>query len=421
MAKKFLSFLGTTNYTECTYQWDESNQGKYRSKFVQEALIKTVCKDWGKEDSAVIFLTEKARNDNWYNLEDEERRLKTSLEKTHIKVESISIPDGSTEDEIWEIFDIVSNQIDIGDEVIFDITHSYRSILMLALVILNYVKVVKDAKIMGIYYRAYVGKDSASIFDLTPLDEILEWSQAVNMFLKYGISGHLKDISVERLRAELKHEQWARDTNQFINSLDDLTMCLYTCRGMEITGRNATKKSILAASKLAKDNLKKIKNIEKDKQLKPLIPLMERVEEKLEIFGKNDNLSSGIATVQWSIDNNLIQQAYTALDETMKTYVCMEFDLNSFEYDHREEIVQKSLKIRARETPKNQWDVKTEYRDKVKEIVEALDDQIVDLSNKISERRNDINHFRFNHNAVTYNKLASDIKEYFEEFMNHIS
>lgn len=423
MAKKFLSFLGTTNYKECTYKFDESSKGKYYSKFIQEALIKTACKDWIRKDTAVIFLTEEARNKNWYNIENEERRLKTILGDVHINVKDIPIPDGKSEGEIWEIFDIVSNQIDENDEIIFDITHSFRSIPMLALVVLNYVKVVKNAKILGIYYGAYEAKDSeniAPVFDLTPLDEILEWSQAVNTFLKYGNSGHLKDISVERLKPDLSKEQWARDTKQFINSLNNLTMCLYTCRGMTISGKGSSHKSIPAASQLVKDNLQKIKTIDENNQIKPLVPLMEKIENRIDIFDKDDNLRSGIATVKWCIDNNLVQQAYTALDETMKTYVCMKFNLDPTNYNHREEIAQKSLKIKALKIDENKWRVKEKYRKEVKEIVAQLDDELISLSQKISNRRNDINHFGFRHDAVEYECLAKDVEECYKEFLDYL-
>lgn len=423
MARKFLSFLGVNDYKECAYKFGDTKES-YCTKFIQEAILKLACKDWTKEDTAVIFITEKAKKLNWYNEEDDRRRLKTILEKLNINIKGVSIPEGKTEEEIWEIFHIVTNEIEDGDEIVFDITHSFRSIPMLALVILNYAKVTKNANLLGIYYGAFDSKDEndvAPIFDLTPLDEMLTWSQAVNVFLKYGISGPLKDISTRQLRPHLRSEQWARDTRQFIDSINNLTMCLYTCRGRAISGKGSARKSISAAVDLAHENFRQMKSMDEAKKLKPLIPLMDKIEKRLELFDGSDNLSVGIAAVKWSIENNLIQQAYTALDETIKTYTCERFSLDSSNYDNREEIVQKALKIKAQKKPEEEWLVEKEYWDKVKEIVEKLDDELVDISNGVTSKRNDINHFGFRNDASNYGDLEKKVKDYFERFLNYIN
>ena len=426
MARKFLSFLGTSSYSECTYCFAGMEKEKYTSKFIQEALVKIVCDNWDKDDKVIIFLTRDAEKENWYNDSDISRRLKTNLESvSRLEVIPISIPDGKTEEEIWEIFDIVSDQIEEYDEIIFDITHSFRSIPMLALVVLNYVKVVKSAKILGIYYGAFDAKNSdnvAPIFDLTPLDEILEWSQAVNTFLRYGNTGHLKDISINVLKPNLANkEKWAQDTGKFIDSLNDLTMCLYTCRGMIMDDeKGANRKSISSASTAVKNNLEKIDKIDGGYKLKPLVPLLKKIKERTDLFNESDNLSLGISSTKWYIDNNLIQQAYTALDETMKTYICVRFGLNSSSKDDREEIAQKALKIKERKIPEDKWDVKPEYLIKVKELVEELDCELVALSGKIGNRRNDINHFGFNNDSVTYNSLLENVNNYYKEFINYV-
>ncbi len=422
MAKKFLSFLGTNNYDEGIYKFGEEIISD-KTKFIQEAIIKTACKDWNERDKAIIFLTDQARKLNWYNEKDKNRRLKTNLENSHIGVSSESIPNGKTEEEIWEIFDIVSSQIDESDEIIFDITHSFRSIPMLALVVLNYVKVVKNAKILGIYYGAWDAKDEkniAPIIDLTPLDEILEWSQAVNTFLRYGNSGHLRDLSMDVLKPNFGLDQWAKDTRKFIDSVNDLTMCLYTCRGMTVEGKNKNQKSICAAATNVEENIELVKNIEKTNQIKPLMPLMEQIEAKVNMFSEKDNLQVGIASVKWCIDNNLIQQAYTALDETIKTYVCMKFKLDVTDYNHREHIVKKALRIKGREEPKEKWRVKKDYIDEVEKIVGKLDSEIAKLADKVGKKRNDINHFGFKKDAVSYKSLLHTVLQYYEQFVNYL-
>ena len=53
------------------------------------------------------------------------------------EVQRIFIPKGQSEQEIWEIFQIVYDRLKSGDEVIFDITHAFRSIPMLAITIFS--------------------------------------------------------------------------------------------------------------------------------------------------------------------------------------------------------------------------------------------------------------------------------------------
>lgn len=423
LARKFLSFLGTTDYKRCTYEYGDLEKEQCTTKFIQEALLKIFCKDWTEEDTAVIFLTEKAEKENWYNEEDEERRLKVILDELNIKAKAVPIPEGKTEDEIWEIFNIVINEIDDGDEVIFDITHSFRSLPMLALVILNYAKALKNIKLLGIYYGFFDPSASSNImpiFDLTPLNLILEWSHAVDIFLKYGISGPFRDISVEQLKPHLRSEQWARDTRQFIESLNNLTMCIYTCRGKALSGKGTDRRSISAAVEAVNNNIRNIKDIDEDIQLKPLVPLMEKIEKRLEIFDRNDNLNIGIAAVKWAMENNLIQQAYTALDETIKTYVCEKYGYDSSNVDHREKIVNKALKIKAQDKREEEWEVEKEYWEQVKELVGKLDKELANLSENIGKFRNDINHFGFSKDATRYTKLQSSINDFFKEFLTYI-
>lgn len=424
LVKKFFSFLGTGEYRKGIYEFDKTESGGYKTNFVQEALINTACKDWKDGDKAIIFLTDLAKKKNWYNEEDENRRLKSNLERSsHIEVLPVSIPDGKSEEEIWNIFDILINQINENDEIIFDITHSFRSIPMLALVVLNYAKVVKNIKILGIYYGAWEarnGDNIVPIFDLTPLDEMLEWSQAVNTFMKYGNSGHLKDLSTSILKPKLPTNQWARDARALIDKLDDFTMGLYTCRGMTVKENKASKKSIAIASEEVKEKILKVKENEEEIQLKPLIPLICKIEDNVKDFHECDNLKNGMTTIKWSIDNNLIQQAYTALDETMKTYICVKYGLDPTKYSDREDIAQTALKVRCSNKEESEWIINNKYETQVRKIAGNLDDDLIKLSSKITEKRNDINHFGFNENVAASDAFAKDIKEYYDEFIVYL-
>ena len=69
MSKKLLSFLGSNTYNKCTYKYVQSERGKnksYNTYFIQEALTEIMCKDWTEDDEVIIFLTNKAKKENYY-------------------------------------------------------------------------------------------------------------------------------------------------------------------------------------------------------------------------------------------------------------------------------------------------------------------------------------------------------------------
>jgi CRISPR-associated DxTHG motif protein len=43
----------------------------------------------------------------------------------------VDIPEGRSEQELWEIFDRVASAVDEGDTILLDITHAFRSIPMI--------------------------------------------------------------------------------------------------------------------------------------------------------------------------------------------------------------------------------------------------------------------------------------------------
>ncbi|MGI6427948.1 MAG: hypothetical protein ACOX0L_10150 [Natronincolaceae bacterium] len=100
MSKKFISFLGTNDYNEAHYVHNDASKGGYTSRFIQEALVKTICKDWDTSSKAIVFITKEAKKINWYNEEDENKRLKVLLENTRLESKGILIPSGKNEEEI---------------------------------------------------------------------------------------------------------------------------------------------------------------------------------------------------------------------------------------------------------------------------------------------------------------------------------
>ena len=108
--------------------------------------------------------------------------------------------------------------INENDDIVFDITHSFRSIPMLAVTVINYAKIVKKCHLKGVYYGAYEAaqnnenKKIAPIINLTAFNEILEWTYAADAFMTYGNVGKFNQVYLDKMKSvpEEQRREWQR-------------------------------------------------------------------------------------------------------------------------------------------------------------------------------------------------------------------
>lgn len=153
MAKILMSFLGTGDYKFCNYYIE--NEKVENVRFVQEALVKIFCNHWDSKDKIIIFTTKEAFERNWLNrdpIEGLDKRLNAiNLQTKHL---NINIPSGSSSGispeqiskEIWDLFEIVFNSIEDDCELIMDITHAFRYIPMLGIILIDYARLLKNVR-----------------------------------------------------------------------------------------------------------------------------------------------------------------------------------------------------------------------------------------------------------------------------------
>src|SRR5690606_34912205 len=100
----------------------------------------------------------------------------------------------------WELFEIILNEIDEGDEIIFDITHSFRSFPIMALIILNYARILKKASLKKLLYGCWEMNDrgtppTAPIIDMTEMIPLLDWAYGVESYLKTGNASVIESLT----------------------------------------------------------------------------------------------------------------------------------------------------------------------------------------------------------------------------------
>ena len=367
--QSYNSFLGTTNYLECYYiRGGNSGQPNpdYPVRFVQEATILQNCRDWNHDDRIIIFTTEDAEKANWKDGGQRDRDTGEPLDGLRTRLqwlkqrglrasfENRQIPEGHSEEQVWQIFQRILDFLKPNDEVVFDVTHAFRSIPLLAIVVLQYAKIMKKVSLKGIYYGAFealgpmvreipIEDRRAPIVDLTSLNSLMDWCLATDRFLETGdvkSAGALARAGVQGILTETRGKDEAAQTIRTLGaSLSRFTTMLSTCRGPDIT-----------------DTATGLKQwIEKCQHLdlpSPFRPLFNMIQNRLEFFN-GDTLKHGLAAVRWCADHNLIQQGFTILEEILFTYVISGIGGNPMESKLRETVSQAfkilSLKIVNRE------------------------------------------------------------------------
>lgn len=475
MGVHILSILGTSLYEPVIYHGENDN--KIESAFIQCAIVNEFYSEILDGGKITIFVTDKSHELNWEDRkykENEEnfaqkwvtykkndvkegnckKGLRTYLNELFPdlkdKIECVRIPDMKNEEEIWDVFNEIYNAIDINDDIVFDITHSFRSIPMLAVTVINYAKIMKECRLKGVYYGAYEAaevkdnKKLAPITNLTAFNEILEWTYAADAFMTYGNVGKIKQVYSEKMKSVPREQrkEWGQ-IKQVIGDMDDIALGISTCRGADSMKTESHKKSGGNSVKQAYQKLKK--DMEKTAQVKgkeivPMTNLLEHVTESFKSFDKQKDYEIGCEIIKWCIKNHMIQQGYTSLEETIKTYVCELYELDDVKRENRESLVsliftgfeKQPVKERGAlfeklitedEVFSNVYENKFDEEQKTiaEKIIKELPDELFELVSQVKKFRNDINHMGFNDSPRDSKRLEGKLEDFYNKFENIIN
>lgn len=404
MTKLYLSFLGTNPYVTCTYY---RNKQVFRNvRFVQQATIKMNCLQWGPEDRVRIFTTDEAFKKNWVDHGHEADAdgpyyglgSRLAAMRLNADVRHVGIPEGQSEDGIWEIFRRVYDEMRPEDDVYLDITHALRSIPLLAHVVLTYAKVLKGISVEGVHYGAFeilgfsqtvreipLEKRRAPIFDLTPLDSLHDWGVAIDRFIVAGdasLACRLAKKGVTPLLASSKGQNEAAAGIRRVSScLESMSESIRTCRAPDIALRASALKAAL-------------ETCDAFHLLPAFRPLLERLSLETRAF-TNDQVRDGIQAAHWCLEHNLVQQGLTILHETLITYCLSSICTSPMETKAREAVVPTArflCSIRGkRESDANSFLEKLEASETLRALL-GENVKLAKLIVNIANVRNNLNH-----------------------------
>lgn len=415
----FLSVLGVAFYETCRYRKDDFTGSE--TLFVQKSLLEYLQQqeNWGVENDLVLMLlTDLARKNNW------DKNLKTrfcaklqkevayqGLEKIlldmNLSYQDIAIPDGKDSDEMWEIFEVIFDELQEGDELYLDITNSFRYLPMLLVVLVNYAKLLKNVKVKAIFYGNYEARDKESniapIMDLLPLSVLQDWTLAASDYLRYGQVEKLFELSESSLIPILKNTETrtkdAEKLRSFVKTLKEMVEERTTCRGYAIVGSKNVRKLKCTASEIQKVTIVQLR------------PIFEKIKQSLNDFDAKENVLNCIKAAKWCCANKLYQQATTMLEEGLGTFLCCHYQLDYRKMANRDAIFGCiSIKTQNKDIEENKAN---------KELVEKIlaDDSVwgnkafVTILQKILELRNDYNHAGFKKNPFTAQKVIKIIEK----------
>lgn len=429
MSKKFISFLGTNDYLDCIYYIDGEDKKHHPLKYVQEYSVKKFSSNWDKNDKILIFTTKTAFEKNWvdngHNKTSQGLGKRLELLNLTPETKNIMIPNGNSEDEIWEIFEKVFDELESGDEIIFDITHAFRSIPMLAIVILNYAKVLKNVSLSGIYYGAMealgdfrkvekmeLNKRLVPLFQLTAFDSLLDWSSAIERFTKSGDASKIKELASSTLSPLLKQ---AKGSNKNLTALANLSKGLDQFSKNLRTNRKAEDSIAVSALKI-KEYLSLLEN---ENIIPAFKPLLKHIDKSVSGFS-DDRIKNGLSAVKWCMEHGLVQQGYTMLLELIYTKMIIVASKDPSNLKNRG-LASKALHyIMNKKTDKSNWNEKSlENEDFTQKMVDFgvnfdFDKQFRKHSNLINQNRNDLNHGNDIKKADLLIKELEQIYNYFE-------
>jgi len=382
---KVISFLGKAEYSPTTYFLGDQ---EYHTRFFPAALAHFL-----KPEKLLICATPTVQqHENLVKLGEE-------LDQLAVAWKTIPIPEGHSELDLWEIFDQLTEAVVEGEEIAFDVTHSFRSLPFLAFLAMAYLKAAKKVIVERVYYGAWEARDKQAnrspVFDLTPFVALLDWLTATNRFVQTGDGQQLADLlnagmpAGPRMRDDPTARSLGRQLKIAAEAIESASLALRLVRPMETMQSAAQLHQIL--SQAMPGIIQKAK---------PFSVLAEQVVKEYGQFGlenpaDENSLARGLELqlkmVKWYIDRRQVVQAAALAREWIVSLLTHCFAAPMFDYDNSRAQIELALNNAAERRKPSPRKIKSGNFDQRLENLSVMN-EIVRVWSQISELRNDIAH-----------------------------
>ncbi len=176
---KLLTVIGTTPYSEVAYVWATEGEREYVSRYAPAATAHFL-----QPEEILLLATPEATAAHLSPL--------CAAVEGVAPVRVIEIPSGQNENELWRLFGLVAEAIGPGERLALDVTHGFRSLPMVVLMAVCFLRAARRVEVEHILYGAYEARDASAspprvpMFDLKPMFVLLEWAVAADRFARLG-------------------------------------------------------------------------------------------------------------------------------------------------------------------------------------------------------------------------------------------
>jgi CRISPR-associated DxTHG motif protein len=368
MARRLISFLGAgEDYDELPHLHPDTNDIVCETHMVQEAIAQA----FPEIDEVSVLVTPQAKEQNW-------SRLQQALESVDLRtVDPLKIPFGFSEDDQWAVFEQLRAASEGQDEVLLDITHSFRSIPLVAVAAALYLKEMEDTDVQVLY--GALQNEEVQLVRLTPFLRLVEMAFAARSFLRHG---DLRPLA-ENLEAlgEIEQGDTLESTGDWVGRM---ARALNLLRLPEIK-RYSTQ---------TRQELTQIVGVPA-----PAADILNRIRDSFDGFSGGD-LGHSLQQLRYYRQRHQWVEALLCSRELVLTLVCHRFDLDPTQWDNRKPIRDRLNKEGKRVTVKG-----TEV---------TLTDNLIEWFGTMGSLRNQVAH-----NAVTedipHHKTAEEFEETVEQ------
>jgi len=396
---KIITFLGKYA-SPTTYSYKDK---LYVGKVFAEAL-----RQFCEYDTMLVCVTQEAKETTWPVLE--------ALQDP--RIQAVDIPTGRTTEEMWETFKTITQYVDEGDFVIFDITHGLRSLPFLVFLFAAYLKAAKNVTIKAIYYGALELSDRnsnlpAPVIDLSEFVSMIDWLTATTQFVEMGDGQKLASLLKSAIPSdvELRDNPSTRTIRDGLKksaaAIEKISLALSITRPIETMASAAKLEEIL---KLAAPSFAE--------RAKPFSLLTENVVKQYGQFALDEptdeaalskNLQLQLQMIKWYIDRNQLVQAVTLAREWLVSVLALRFSEPMFDLGTGRKYVEAALNNAVEQ---NKPHPRPSAPSRCDEPFAALSEagELANVWSQMRELRNDIAHVGMNSHPREARKLKSQVE-----------
>ncbi len=413
-----LTTIGTGNYEEVSYAFGEKVAEKTR--FFSSALLRHLSGSNRVTDVIVLLTGDAAAHVNWQG----EKGLKQALRAADADVTIVEtgeppIPDGLTEDDIWTIFNRIESLIPDNCTITLDVTHGFRSLPLIMLLSVAYLRLTKNLTLNAMYYGAYAAKkpgttegeeQPAPVLDLTPFLTMFEWANAADAFGRTGDLRQFAELLKSRQISLHKSGRAGKEDlpkyfTSIAGSMDVLSAALDLGRLEELAGplKNLRKNLPQQEEKAARWLPPLRSQIERiTEAIVPLTPTGESIEDKL---------AAQFRLIEWYVERGHLMHAGLLLREWLVTWYGAQLDTEkdwsalTKDKNQRHEIEKKLGELAQLERPLSL----SVSRLHITLTVNDTSLPIAQIWNSLAELRNDLGHLGHRENASSASAIGNQL------------